>query len=80
MRGYVKRCQKRRLEDAHHKFQSLRDPACLLYRCNERLGTHPLPFFSFFGWVSVLKLIIRKKGSLIFKGLPGNLEEGNPPA
>ena len=34
-----------------------------------------MPFFPFYSGVSLVKLISRKKGSLIIEGLLGNLEE-----
>ena len=39
----------------------------------ERLGTPVVPFFLFYSRVSSLKLNMRKKGTLIIKGLLGNL-------
>ena len=38
------------------------------------IGSPVVSFFPFYLGVSLLKLNSRKKGTLIFKGLPGNLE------
>ena len=48
---------------------------CMLHKGG--LGTPEVPFFPFQFGVSLLKLNIRKKGTLIIMGLLGNLGAGD---
>ena len=42
----------------------------------QKLGAPVAPFYPFSFWVPLLNRIVGKKGTLIIKGLLGNLEKG----
>ena len=49
-------------------------PAALLSRVDALLGSPVVAFYPFSFWVPLLKPNSRKKGTLIIKGLQGNLD------
>ena len=56
---------------------AIRIPVCRFVQC---LGSPVVPFYPFSCWVPVLKPDSRKKGTLIIKGLLGNLGVRSPQA